>query len=30
VQAAIDEGYGTDMGVVKWFVCPAIKLPRGR
>jgi hypothetical protein len=29
VAAAIDKGYATDMGVVKQFECPLIKLPHG-
>jgi hypothetical protein len=29
VEAAIAAGAATDLGVVKRFVCPAIKLPRG-
>jgi hypothetical protein len=29
VEAAIAAGVATDLGVVKRFVCPAIKLPRG-
>ncbi len=29
VQAAIAAGAATDLGVIKRFVCPAIKLPRG-
>jgi hypothetical protein len=30
VLAAISEGYATDNGIVKRFVCPVIKLPRDR
>ena len=30
VEAAIAAGAATDLGVVKRFVCPAIKFPRGR
>jgi hypothetical protein len=30
VLAAISEGYATDNGIVKRFVCPVIKLPKGR
>ena len=30
VDAAIMHGYVTDVGVVHSFVCPVIKLPRGR
>ena len=29
VEAALAAGAATDLGVVKRFVCPAIKLPRG-
>lgn len=28
VAAAIAAGAATDTGIVKWFVCPVIKLPR--
>lgn len=27
VEAAIEAGYGTDVGIVKMFECPVIKLP---
>lgn len=30
LQAAMDAGDATDVGVVKQFVCPVIPLPRGR
>jgi hypothetical protein len=30
VKAAIDGGHATDNGVVRQFVCPVIKVPRGR
>jgi hypothetical protein len=30
VMAAISEGYATDNGIVKRFVCPVIKLPKGQ
>jgi hypothetical protein len=29
VEAAIDEGYATDVGVVKTFECPVVKMPQG-
>jgi hypothetical protein len=30
VQAAIDGGFATDIGVVAQFVCPVIPVPHGR
>ena len=30
VEAAIDAGHATDLGVVKMFECPVIKMPKGK
>jgi hypothetical protein len=30
VRDALDHGYATDLGVVRQFECPVIKVPRGR
>lgn len=30
VRDALDQNYATDLGVVRQFVCPVIKVPRGR